>query len=132
MERKRTVSISCYEGHFNFANFAEKQWQLVLITPYGNLSELFDEEPCHGNGVEDVIETISQRLESYWASSLRKEKRETIATIRKHLNECEILLREAELVKIDKSLERLTKERDSIVSTIQYLRDEMADAENVA
>lgn len=132
MEEKRKVSISCHEGHFNFANPSEKQWQLILRTPFGNLNEFFDEEPYYDNCVEDVVEIISQRLESYWASSSRKEKREIIAMIRENLSECELLSREAELVRIDKSLERLNKDRASIVSIIQFLRAEMADAENAA
>lgn len=104
-----TISISMNYGSYNFANPAQKQWQLSLRTPFGNVSQRFDEEPYIGDCVEDALEVIAERLESYWISTGREEDRKIIANIRANLPACEIEWAQQKVAAAKAQLEKAEK-----------------------
>lgn len=126
-----SVSITCYAGRFNLCDPSEKQWCLVVQTPYGKVSELFHEEPYTDGSVEDALNIIEARLKDYLFSSSRAGKIETISKIRGRLPECEIALLEANIKKNEAVLDGLKKLIESDKKTIAFIAAELAGSNAV-
>lgn len=83
-----TVQHYSSTGRFNLCS-NEKQFQVVLRTPYGTVSELWNEDPGYDDEMEpdEVLDLIEARAKSYWISTSRGETLAKITTIREHLAE---------------------------------------------
>lgn len=124
-----TVNITCYKGNYDFLHPQEEHWDLRLVTPYGTVSMLFDEEPNDYHfSVEDCINRFVARMDDFWIYSKREATNATLAEIRKHLPECEILYGRSEINRLRKKVEQYASQIESWQSTIAYLEAEMADA----
>lgn len=67
---------------------SDVQQQVVLYTPFGNVSELWDEGDVeYDRDMEpaEVLDLIESRLNAYWICTGREEKLAKIATIRANL-----------------------------------------------
>ncbi|WP_425070681.1 hypothetical protein [Sagittula sp. S175] len=111
-----TVSIHATLGRYNLAS-DEKQWQLSLRTPFGNVSEFFPEgEKPEADTVEDALDLISARLESYFYTSRREEGRAKISAIRENLTACELILIDRKIDAAREQLKRLEDRRARFVA----------------
>ncbi len=122
-----TVQIACFEGRFNLLDPSQKQWQLSVRTPHGNVSELFDDEPYWDGSLEDALNVIEARSEGYFFSSSRSDKRQKIAAIRDHLSECEIALLENQIRADERRIEQLAESVAKAKRTIAFLRSELSE-----
>lgn len=90
-----TVRHSSTVGSFNFCNPAEKQLQIVLETPFGTVSELWnlDVQPDYDSELLplEVLDMIEQRLKRYVFSTSREKTLQTIATIRENAREVTLM-----------------------------------------
>ncbi len=117
-EVKTTTNFYCTRGSYNWAKPDEKQYLVSLVTPYGSISETFEDEPeIEGLHPSDVLDIIEGRLKSYWISTDRESKLKTIAEIRKHSIEIDrqyiqskIGLHELAIERLQASLENLESE----------------------
>lgn len=111
-------------GRFNlFSN--EKQQQVYLYTPAGNLSELWDENEADYDSnmlPSEVVEIIEKRLKAYWINTAREEKLVRISEIKKRIGEFDRLWLEGRIEGAEKSL-------SSLRNQLQDLIDTQADAE---
>lgn len=123
-ERKVYFNIS--HGRYDLCS-NEKEWLVSLHTPFGNIREFFKEEPDCGSSVEDVLDVIERRVESYWMSSTRAENRATIANIKANLTECELLFAQGRLDRLRAQEERVQKDIASVERLIAALREEIAE-----
>ena len=123
---ERKVYFNQSYGRYNLCS-DEKQWSLALYTPFGNISETFDEEPVYGDSVEDVLAAIEARVESYWMSSSRPENRIKIAAIKANLPECELLYAQRKLGLLRAQEDRVQKDIAATERLISALQDEMAE-----
>lgn len=78
-------------GRYNWSS-EEDVWCLTLSTPYGVVSETFPREDRPDVDPEwttpsEVLDLIEARLDSYWISTRRAERKATISEIRRHANE---------------------------------------------
>lgn len=83
-----TVQHHKTKGRFYIGN-SESQWQVVLCTPAGTVSELWpeDEEPETIDELPStVLDLIEERLNSYWINTGREDKRKTIAAMRETID----------------------------------------------
>ena len=119
------VYFTLSHGRYNLLS-DDKQWQLCLRTPFGNISETFDYEPVYGDGVEDVLAVIEARVESYWMSSSRAENREKIAAIKANLPACELLYAQRRLGILRQQYDRTTKDIASCERLIASLQAELS------
>ena len=120
-----TVRISCSKGRYNLLS-NDEQWCLRLATPHGNVSQTFDEEPPYWGGVEDALDLIEARLKSYLFSSRRDEDLQVIANIRAHLNECELLHTEGQILTVEREMKSAQERLDSLRRVAEFLRAEIA------
>lgn len=120
------VRYTLSQGRYDLCR-TDKQWQLCLYTPFGSISETFDDEPVYGDNVEDVLAVIEARLESYWASSSRAEKREKIAAIRANLPECELLYAQRRLGILRRDAARIAEDISQVERLISSLQAELLE-----
>lgn len=95
-------------GRYNFAG-TEKSYCVTLSTPYGSISQTWpaDDEPDIGGCLpSDVLDLIETRLKSYLYSSHREKDEATIATIREHANELNVLYVKNRIAVARKAIER--------------------------
>ncbi|NGQ91492.1 hypothetical protein G5V65_11345 [Rhodobacter sp. HX-7-19] len=124
---ERTAYYTLHQGRYNLGS-NEQQWRLGLYTPFGNVSEIFDEEPRFCDSVEDVLCAIEERVKSWWISTSREKNLATIATIRANLPECELLYAQRRLVVLRAQAERLGADIALAEKLIAALQSEIADA----
>jgi hypothetical protein len=87
----------------------EQQWQVVLATSVGQISELWDEED--EPEVEDllpseVLDLIEVRVKSYWINTDRDNQIKRIAKLREHIAELDIAWVESKLERLRSNVER--------------------------
>ena len=95
-------------GRYNFAG-TEKSYCVTMHTPYGNISTTWpaDEEPeISGCLPSDVLDLIETRLKSFLYSSHRDKDAATIAAIREHANELDVLYVKNRIAAARKAIER--------------------------
>lgn len=95
-------------GRYNFAG-TEKSYCVSLHTPYGNVSQTWpaDDEPdISGCLPSDVLDLIEARLKSYLYSSHREKDGATIAAIREHANELDVLYVQNRITAARRAIER--------------------------
>ncbi len=100
------------EGSFDLAHPNEKQYQVVIQglpdeAPSNCLSVLFDEE----QGIDDlppseVVEFMLERIESFWVSTSRKGKRETIDWIRENAERVDSMWAKDQIERLRDSIRR--------------------------
>ena len=118
---ENSVFYTLSHGHYGlYSN--EKQWRLSLTTPFGSISETFDEGPTFSDTVEDVLGVIEYQLENYWISSAKDEKRATIAEIKANLSTCELLYAQRRLEILRSSAEKIAKDILSEEARIEALQ----------
>lgn len=122
-----TVSIECYRGRFDICHPNKEEWQLRLKTPFGNVTEFFEDEP-DAPGVEEALDVIEARQKDFLVKSNRGEKLMAVAAIREHLTECEALLCEGEIAKLEAQADRITAEITRKRELLEYLRKEIEAA----
>lgn len=95
-------------GRYNFAG-TEKSYCVALHTPYGNVSQTWpaDDEPnISGCLPSDVLDLIDTRLASYVYTSRREQDKATIAVIREHAIELDVLYVQNRIAAARRAIER--------------------------
>ena len=95
-------------GRYNFAG-TEKSYCVALHTPYGNISQTWpeDDEPdISGCLPSDVLDLIEARLKSFLYTSRFEKDKATIAAIREHANELNVLYVKNRIAAARKAIER--------------------------
>jgi hypothetical protein len=122
------VRIICSHGRYNICDPSQREWLLELLTPYGRVSALFDEEPgTPPECVESTLDAIEARIRSYLYISSREQSLATIAAIRAHLPECELATREAKAEKLRRQISDAETELARCLATATMLRAEIAE-----
>lgn len=88
-----TVSHYTNTGRFNLLS-DDRQQQVVLVTPYGTVSELWPEDEAGYTGdmpPDEVLHLIESRVKSYLIKTSRVETLGKIAAIRAHMAEVNVL-----------------------------------------
>jgi len=98
-------------GRYNLAS-NEKEWCVQVLLPNGKwLSEHFTEEPSVDDSTapSDAVEVISERLESYWISTSREEKRTVIEYARSMAAEMDKTWAENRIKRFQNEIDRLRR-----------------------
>jgi hypothetical protein len=105
----------CSQGNYNFADPSEKQWCLELSTPFGRVSETFNEKPDLDDLLPtDVLDLIEERVKSYWIYTSREECLKRIDGIRAHSLEINRQFIEFEIKKHQTAISELESKLDDI------------------
>jgi hypothetical protein len=119
-----TVSYSKNLGRYNLCS-ADKSWSLHLNLPKDaparGLSQLFDEdqEPqIEGCVPSEIVEMISERLESYLFSTDRPEKRKVIEWCRANADRLNSEWAKSEIERCKAKIERLQREMSGLADYI--------------
>ena len=107
-----TMTVHHYTntGRF-YLGRADQQQQVVLVTPWGSVSQLWDEGEAPYDADMDageVLDIIAERLESYWINTSRNEDRAKIARIREHIDEANRLWHEGRARVLQAEIARLS------------------------
>lgn len=105
-------------GQYNWAS-EEDVWCLTLFTPYGQVIETFPknakpEVDPEWTTPSEVLDLIEARLDSYWISTGRAEKKETIAAIRQHSNEIDAAWLDQKIEQTEDKLRILRRNRTAL------------------
>lgn len=107
-------------GRYNWAS-NDKDWLVQVFLPVGapqsSVSETWpqDKEPdTDGLPPSDVIEIISERVESYLMSTSREETRKTIVWCREHADELNFDWAKGQIEICQKKIERLNAEIEKL------------------
>lgn len=91
----------------------DKQQQVVLVTPYGTVSQLWDDGEAgydEDMDAEEVLNLLSERLESFWINTSREETRAKISAIRERMAEVNCLWHKTRAVQLQDRISRLSKQ----------------------
>ena len=113
------------KGRFNMCS-NEEQWQAGITglpedAPHKGICQTWDidDEPyIEGEPPSEVIEIISERVESYWISTSRKKDRETIQWIRDNIDRLNALWAKDEIEKREKRVKQIQVEIKGLTSMI--------------
>lgn len=108
------------KGSYDLIHPEKKQWQVAISglpedAPNQAVSAMFDEE----QGIDDlppseVVEFISDKIESLWISTSREEKRETIEWIRENAERLDKIWAKKEIERTKKEIKRLQSYVDDL------------------
>lgn len=105
-------------GQYNLAT-TEDVWCLALRTPYGQVSETFPqgdkpEVDPEWTTPSEVLDLIEARLDSYWISTRRAERKAKIAEIRQHSNEIDAAWLDQKIEQTEDKLRILRRNRAAL------------------
>lgn len=105
-------------GQYNLVA-TEDVWFLALRTPYGQVSETFpkDDKPevdPEWTTPSEVLDMIEARLDSYWISTGRAERKAIIAKIRQHSHEIDAAWLDQKIEQTEDKLRILRRNRAAL------------------
>ena len=112
------ISWALTLGQYNLA-VTEDVWCLALHTPYGQVSEIFpkDDKPevdPEWTTPSEVLDLIEARLDSYWISTRRAERKAIIAKIRQHSHEIDAAWLDQKIEQTEDKLRILRRNRAAL------------------
>lgn len=125
------VSISKNLGCYNWADTSQKSWLVSMRIDDLAISEQWDadsEPEIKGLPPSEVVELISERLEKYWINTDRERKREVIKQIKANKFEIDKAWANSEILRLQRSHQRIHNEINSFRYLIQDINEQMIDA----
>lgn len=80
----KTVRFYACKGRY-YLGRSESQWRVVLDTPFGKVSYIFEEEPnINGMLPRQVLDLIEMESKKAWIDTGREERNKKIAALREY------------------------------------------------
>lgn len=121
------MQITKVKGRYNFCS-NEEQWRVAITglpneAPAKYLSKTWDieDEPYIKNlPPSEVVEIISERVESFWISTSREKDREIIQWIRNNSEELDVKWAKGEIKRKEKAIGRLQEDIERLEDIVNY------------